>query len=664
MNLSKVMQCLLRPSVRNCLLAITLSHGMLVSAAEPSVETTSTEASANEAEQPPKEDLKKPVILEDLAYGNILFEYYRGNTIEALNAILVANERQQLPNHRQSAQLLSGVIYLDLGMLTHAQKIFNDLLSEQDLKTELLAKLEFYLGKLHYRQGDFTQAQYRLKRVVDALEASLKDECLIMLSNMALHADEKEQAKSWLAGISQDSSMAAFSRFNLGILWLREANLVEAEKFLNNIHPSYTEDKVIRSLQDKAKVALGYFYLSQKDYQKARINLRKVRLSSPSSNSALLGIGWSYLESGSYRMALSHWLELSKRDVRDTAVQEALLAVPFAYQKLDSMQLSLDNYLHASDVFQQQMDLIDELTQKVEQGDLIDRFIDKIVLAQMNDNDLFGNNKDIRDQGIQDSKLFGDKYDYYLFELISQHRFNENFRSYQKLGKLANLLRHWEEQLPIFDEILKANTLRFEEKIPLVERYLTEGAFDKYQQALAQLESDIQALKNNEKLHLLADASELRTHARISRLMEKVARIPDDMLTPEKRLKAKRAQGVFQWQLESGKVGKIWLLEKEAKQIKRILAEIQSRKGGLERARASAKVRFSGYQEKVDVGKNQLLGLRDKIQLHIRIQAAELKSQILAVLAKRRTTIDHYLLQSDLSVARLHEKAVVIPEID
>ena len=652
-------------------LLISLTFSLFVSASEPAGQFSEAQFDEEQSEEvdeettptvvpvikeEKKEDLKKPVILEDLAYGNILFDYYRGESIEALNSILVAEKRNLLPNHAQSARLLSGVIYLDLGMLSHAQGIFNALLTEEDLQSGLLSKIEFYLGKLHYRQGDYQQAEFRLSRIVSSVEQSLRDDCLIMLSNIAIYADQKDKARNWLSQVSGDSKLAAMSRFNLGILWLREDNLTEATQQLDNIHPGFTEDKVIRSLQDKALVALGYYHLSHKKFEKAREYLLKVRLDSPLANKALLGVGWSYSETGRHHRALAHWLELSKRDIRDVAVQEALLAVPFAYQQLSSMQLSLTKYAEASTVFQQQLDLINELMTKIEEGGLLEQFVSNIVTNQY---EAIGD-----DSGIKDSKLFGDQYDYYLYELVSQHQFNEGFRSYQKLGKLAQILTHWEEALPTFSDILQANEIRFSEKIPVVDRYLQEGAFNEYQQMLTDFQADVKALKNNEKLHLLADKNELKLHQRIVRLFEKIERIPPEMLSPEQVLKAKRAKGVFQWQLETGKAGKIWQLEKVAIQIQRILKQMQKRKISLASARQKASTRFSGYQEKVDVATGRLFGLRDKIKFQIDIQALELKEQIIAVLQKRQATLNHYLLQSDLSIARLHEQAVKIPELE
>jgi len=640
---------LARMSVKNIILSFSLIFSLSVSAdsaqASNSVELSSTE----------KENLKLPIKLQDLAYGNILFEYYRGNSLEALNAILVAEKKKLLPHHSQNARLLSGVIYLDLGMLEHAQSIFSHLLTEQDLKSDFLAKLEFYLGKIHYRQNDFAQAETRLNKVINVIAPDLRDESYLMLSNIALKQGHKDNALTLLGHISKDSKLAAYSRFNLGIILLREGDFVKATPLLAAPYGEYTTDKIMKSLQDKGLVALGYYYLGQKNFAKAREYFLKVRLHSPSSNKALLGMGWSYLEADSPRKALSHWLALKDRDIRDLAVQEALLAIPYAYQKLDSMQPALQSYLHASDVFQQQIDQIDALVQQIEQGDLVEKFVDKLVNSQSQTMD---------DDGVQDARLFGDQYDYYLFELVSQNQFNENFRNYQKLGRLARIVSHWEEQLPVSDQILAANQIRSDEQIPLADQYLAEKPFEEQKQRLATIQTDIADLKQDKRFYLLANDQQLEIYQRIHRDEEIIGKLPADMINDEQREKLRRAEGVMQWQLESGKVGKIWELQKVANQVAEMLTQISQRRVALQSARDAATVRFIGYQDKIDQGKQGLLGLSDKITEQIQLQSDEIKQQIIKVLMQRRASLDHYLLQSDLSIARLNQQAIDIPEVN
>ncbi len=607
-----------------------------------------------------KNDLKASVSIEDLAYGNILFEYYRGNLVESLNQILVAQKRNSLPNHANNARLLSGVIYLDLGMLTHAQNIFNELLTEKDLSSGFFSKIEFYLGKLHYKQGDLQQAYFRLTRVVSTLETDLTDEALVILSNISLTQNDKDAAKNWLSQISQQSKLSAISQFNLGMLWLREQQIEKAERELNNIHQEVPDKdtqkiRVIKNLQDKAFLALGYYHLSNKKFELSRKYFRQIRLSSLSANKALLGIGWSYAEESNYNKALTHWIELSKRDIRDIAVQEVTLAIPYAYQKLNALKLALTHYTQASDRLSHQMDLIEQVLHKINHENLIENFVSKVVE--------FENGK-LSEANIEDTRLVGDEFDYYLYELVAQHRFNEGFQNYQKLGQLAKILARWEEELPSFDEIVSANKKRFEEKIPQVDAYLAQGSFTKYQADLVQLEADIEDLKNNRNIHLMATPKELKLYQRIKSLEKKLTIIPDDMITNEQRLKAKRARSVLEWQILQNKAEKIWLLEKNALVVRDILNQMEQKKVTLASARDTAEVRFNGYQDKVDNAEQQLLGLRDKIKAQIAIQAEALKKQIIQVLEKRKATLDYYLLQSDLSVARMHEKALEIPELE
>ncbi|MGB0495292.1 MAG: hypothetical protein ACPGJI_02965, partial [Kangiellaceae bacterium] len=80
--------------------------------------------------QEERENLKKPVYLQDLAYGDILYDYYRGNELNALTKILIAQKQNALPNHKNRAELLAGAIYLNFGMLNTAKAIFDQLLTE------------------------------------------------------------------------------------------------------------------------------------------------------------------------------------------------------------------------------------------------------------------------------------------------------------------------------------------------------------------------------------------------------------------------------------------------------------------------------------------------------------------------------------------------------
>ncbi|MGX5201649.1 hypothetical protein [Aliikangiella sp. IMCC44632] len=605
-----------------------------------------------------QENLKAPIVLQDLAYGNILFEYFRGKPIEALNQILVAKKRGQLFHHRQNAELLSGVIYLDIGMLSHAQKIFNTLLQEDELESGLFSKIEFYLGKLHYKQGDLQQAEFRLERVLPQLNSNLKDECLVILSNLAMQLNRLEQAETWLKQISIDSNLAAVSQFNLGMLYLKEQKIAQATSILNNIKLTQQSDEITKNVIDRANLALGYYNLSHQNYEQARKHLNKVRLNSLSANKALLGIGWSYAEQANFQRALSHWNALSKNDIRDVAVQEVQLAIPYALQKLGALQEALTNYQTAALNFEQQIKMIDDVLNKIKNEKIIEQFVINLVLesGQVDSN--------TQQFTLSDLQQLGNELDYYLFELVSEHRFNESFKSYLKLGELATLLEKWERELPTFDQIVKTNELRFEQKMPVINDYLKTGMVEKFQQELTQLERVIDNLKQDKNIHQLANSNQLEIYQRLTGLNAKLADIPDELLSNQQKEKARRANGVLRWQLLDGKVAKIWQLEKVALEIRETINQMSLRKQNLADARHVAQTRFQGYQQKIDEASKNLQGLQGKVDEQIKLQANALETQIVKVLNSRKKALQHYLLQSDLSIARLHEQALKLPELD
>ncbi len=82
-------------------------------------------------------------------------------------------------------------------------------------------------------------------------------------------------------------------------------------------------------------MVLGYKLLDENAGENAKLVLERVRLSGPFSNRALLGLGWADASQGRFERALVPWSILAGREVTDPAVQEALLAVPYAYGKLN-----------------------------------------------------------------------------------------------------------------------------------------------------------------------------------------------------------------------------------------------------------------------------------------------------------------------------------------
>ena len=89
------------------------------------------------------------------------------------------------------------------------------------------------------------------------------------------------------------------------------------------------------AIADKSNMVLGKLMLESADFERAQISFDRVRLEGPFSNQALLSAGWADASAENYERALVPWNILVERDVTDSAVQEAMLALPYAYGKLN-----------------------------------------------------------------------------------------------------------------------------------------------------------------------------------------------------------------------------------------------------------------------------------------------------------------------------------------
>ncbi len=156
-------------------------------------------------------------------------------------------------------------------------------------------------------------------------------------ANALLQLQRYDETIDLLAKWRSDSSWMQYARFNLGVALAREGRLEDAVPFLEAVGQLASADEEMLALKDKANVAQGYAWLQAGDAARAQPLLERVRLQGPQSSRALLGLGWALAAQGKQEDALTPWTELRDRNLLDAAVQEAYLAVPYAYAQLAPM---------------------------------------------------------------------------------------------------------------------------------------------------------------------------------------------------------------------------------------------------------------------------------------------------------------------------------------
>lgn len=207
--------------------------------------------------------------------------------------------------------------------------------------------------------------------------------------------------------------LSAYSRYNRAIAFIRSGDTQRGRTWLDIVGRLRTFDAETRALRDKANTALGWQLLRTRQGLTAGQIFNRVRLDGPSSDTALLGAGWALLsqagghvdrmqgeqlgvaaledsqlpdfvvdalvkrgildrnvygqqslrssfgrteapdnEPDAARRALRYWLDLGKRDIRSTAVQEGLLAIALAYRILGDEAEAAARYRRAAARFE------------------------------------------------------------------------------------------------------------------------------------------------------------------------------------------------------------------------------------------------------------------------------------------------------------------------
>jgi tetratricopeptide (TPR) repeat protein len=322
-------------------------------------------------------DKLSTTVVRDLHFGDALFHYFQGKDFDTITRLQAYREWGRMPHHDAEVDLLLGGLYLSLGLHNEAGERFETLLT-QSVPEGVRNRAWFYLGKIWYARGYLDRAERAINEVQGRLTPDLEAERLHLLSNIYMRQQRFDDAIALLntwRGRKDQSDWLAYAQYNLGVALVRKGLVSEADPFLTSVGTIESGRRELRSLKDRANLALGYAYLQNNQPDLAKPVLERVRLDGPFSNKALLGVGWADAAAGEYQRALTPWLELRDRNLLDSAVQEAYLAIPYAFAKLDANAQAAENYELAIRSFDTETVNIDASIAEIDDGTMLDKLL-------------------------------------------------------------------------------------------------------------------------------------------------------------------------------------------------------------------------------------------------------------------------------------------------
>ncbi|MGB0210964.1 tetratricopeptide repeat protein [Algiphilus sp.] len=380
----------------------------------------------------------------------------------------------------ESYRWLMAESYLAFGMLEPARRAFARLERVTPDRDRLVDGL-LELASFEYQRGYLYEAVQRLRALRNDVQDRHLQRWQDLTSRVLLAQGRYSEAADVLRETADRSEHTPFMRYNLGIALLNSGDLAQGRSALDEISQRRPDDDAERALRDKANLTLGYHFLREQLGGTAKPVFERVRIDGPFSNRALLGMGWAelapeggrqdrqevgdggesdefrdvaslgvlirpgFFEADIYRRlanrpfrrsgiaedeeesllrALVVWNELVKRDPMDAAVQEAMLAIPYALDRLGDYEQALQRYQRAISVFEEARDRIDDGIESVEGALMLNTIVRRDADAQSGYNWRLLDLPDLPET-------------YWLNRLLAEHRFQEQLKNYRDARLLA-----------------------------------------------------------------------------------------------------------------------------------------------------------------------------------------------------------------------------------
>jgi hypothetical protein len=585
----------------------------------------------------------EPIVVKDPHYGEVLFHFYKEDYFPAIVRLLAAQQQGLLSEHAEQSELLLGGLYLSYGHHLEAAVIFERLLADNvDLETR--DRTWFFLAKIWLQRGYLDKSQEAISYLSEDLPDNLRREAQMLQSQIYINSGQYERAIALLQNWKGRTEWASYAKFNLGVAMVRSGNVAGAEQILSELGELNPFNEEMASLRDKANLALGYALLQDGRPLAAKEPLQRVRLEGPFSNKALLGIGWADAESENYRRALVPWMELRSRDLLDPAVQESMLAIPYALGKLDSISQAADHYLNAIEAFYEEANRLDRTIGFIESGDIFNQFLADDPL-------------DSTGWFWQLEQLPEGPESRYLYHLLATHEFQEGLKNYRDLHYLNNNLEQWQGSIDVFANMLETRKQAYDERLPRVEDALSRADIDAMVQRKFEFDAQLDEVEQGHDWLALANEREFEMWGEIAGFESTPALSVDIPEADEVRDKVMLLKGVLQWQLERDFKDRVWRARRDVRKTGEALVEAQRSRRQIDDSMRNEPLRFEEFS-------NRVYGLGPKIdgmQLRVAEAMGEQRSFLEAIavgeLRAQKQRLDAYTVQARFALAAIYDLA-------
>ena len=592
--------------------------------------------------------------LRDLYFGEALYQAYQGQYFDALERLdselaqhhrLDEPELDSLQYHIRQADFSVGDFELRYRMHLRAGRAIRAVL-DADVDQPVKNEAAYRLARIEFQKDQPEDALHALERIQGAVPDDIKDEVEFLRANVYLALGRPADAVEVLKRLQSAEAVKGFVAYNLGIALMQAGHDPEGLRQLEKAGQIESRHPGTAAIRDKSNMVLGSVMLRSADYTHAQLAFDRVRLEGPYSNRALLSTGWAEVSAHDYEKALVPWGTLIGRDPTDAAVQEAKLALPFAYSRLQVYGRAAHLYGAALDSFGNELQKVDGSMRSIRAGN----FLKALVREEIKQDNVWV----VRLRALPDTPET-----FYLTELMASNDFQSALQNYLDLEDLHRRLIAWQGSFDAFDDVIRLRRANYQPLLPQVDAHFRE--LDSQMRVRLEqrdhLQKRLQDLLTAPRPALLATADERVALERL-RKIETALRDMGSTKYPELQARLERLQGLLTWRLYTDYPERLTQAHKDLRDLNEDVQTLQEKYTSFVRARQAALHSYEGYDRSITHLRTRVGEALERVDTLQARQGHIIEAVAIEELAARRQRLEAYQVQARYAVADSYDRAL------
>jgi tetratricopeptide (TPR) repeat protein len=591
--------------------------------------------------------------LKDLYFGEALYQAYQGKYFEALERLdtelaqhrrVDEPERDSLQYHIRSAEFSVGDFELYYRMHHRAGRAIKAVL-EADVEDSVRNEAAFRLARIHFQKDQPQEALHALERIHGEVPEAIRDDLEFLRANVYLALGRPADAVPVLKSLQNAPSLKGFAAYNLGIALLQSGQSAEALAQLDKAGQVELTDGPAAAMRDKSNMVLGRLMLESSRFDRAQQSFDRVRLTGPYSNQALLSAGWADVSAEKFERAVVPWRVLVDRDVTDSAVQEARLALPYAYGKLHVYGRAAVLYGEALASFGEELKKVDASIRSIREG----KFLAALVREEARQDHEWV----VRLRTLPDAPET-----FYLTTLMASHDFQTALQNYLDLDDLRRKLRAWQGSFDAFDDIIRLRRANYAPLLPEIDSHFREldSQIRLRMEQRDHLQKQLQHILVAPQPELLATADERVSLERIRNLEKALEGVPEtERAALQERMQ--RLRGALTWTLYTEYPARLTQAHKHLRDLQSDVDVLKSRYDEFVRTRQAAVHSYVGYDAPIKRLRTRVSEALQQVTLLMARQGSLIEAVAIDELKARGERLDKYQTEARYAVADSYDRA-------